>query len=1171
MSLAGVSTGIGRRRHHDTPSKDQSSNPFNTVLDDENTEDEWWEEECTTATHYQRMELTKPMVPVGLGLTTRPMVRSNTYKRLDKRYSVQKPVREKSKGRQKKQNARAGIKVITDFQRHQPSASLVQLDSARQVGCFVDLAALQALGGEQGQPYSSLWKSRKTQQLPPKLPTTSGHNTSQPSGGGWDMKSDGSTSIDHSAGKRIHYIPPPLKLCEDLSPNDRPIVIGISIPSASLAEHNTSPQTALSATSKTSRSYSQGADTPTIIVTPAQESSTWSPLSLRYIQGGSTEILRSTQSHSSSHAPPMPEMPTSFLEEERQRVAAQKSYFSPDSDDLTNWDDEEEVRNQAKSRVVSSCTVFEEDDSPIISRKDYVVSTFMKSKVSRHASISTVATRRQSRGWWNYITTPFLTRSNTAATGDIENIQTPALPSLAIAVAKVREERAWDKQFSPLTPETTTTMASDAWWDADVKTRKSMAQSPIIQETRHKVQTSTGTLPVSFMSTLSPGASNVASQHATPQITEYIDISSQSSTNRRDSNDMASMTWTRSLQSNNPFIQPQLSDLSSSSSSVLPRSSIRQHSLTVRSVPLAPIAQTARPATTPPPPYSPPPRRVRYKAVFPPEHGILPQQPLSPGPLSPGLQEAMSSHGDIPLSTVPLTLPRRPINLNSGYPQLPVRRDVRQLATEYFEAPPKKSNKAEAKRQRYEKEDAMARRAGGWWRGRGCIPERGCYGRSGAEGRKRRRWYLALVAGFVLIIILIIVLATTLHRTPNTAIQSTQWLNLTGFPPVFLGLSTIAAPDNIVSNTGCVFPATQWSCGLPKELQASVTPNQPNQPNFFLYIQWDNSSSANSTFANITGNSNLVTRRFLSNAVSVRRFVRHLLLKPREIVTFVSSPIPPSYSEAVFMGNTTDGIVASNKAGEPTPFYISFLTGANSTLKKRGIHRRDFSTNVTDLFPNITSAIPAPSMNSDGTAAPANLFPFPKQQPIRLYDRGLSTEHYGFYTYFDRSIFLASLALLNNSNAIGGEVTSDTDGSTTESEAAFRCTWSQTRFLVQMWTRRSTTARLLNATHHSTNTATGMTDLSQPGSFPYPITITTDRHGGEPSKKMIYCYALNSQRGIVSGSGQLSVENRGFGGTAINPAPSFFSNSSNPNLGGFDGGTGGCSCQWTNFQNVVSA
>ncbi len=55
--------------------------------------------------------------------------------------------------------------------------------------------------------------------------------------------------------------------------------------------------------------------------------------------------------------------------------------------------------------------------------------------------------------------------------------------------------------------------------------------------------------------------------------------------------------------------------------------------------------------------------------------------------------------------------------------------------------------KAERRRRRHEKEDAVARKVGGFWRGRGCIPASGCYGRPGREGRKRRRICLGVIGG----------------------------------------------------------------------------------------------------------------------------------------------------------------------------------------------------------------------------------------------------------------------------------------------------------------------------------------------------------------------------------------------------------------------------------------
>ncbi|TVY62303.1 hypothetical protein LSUE1_G010225 [Lachnellula suecica] len=1180
----------------DAPSTQHSHNPFDTVFDGEDSEDEWWDEESTLSTPvkaaYPDRSSQWPMPPQnsGGGESSRPVNRSSTRK-LDKRYSVQKPTRDKSKGRQKKQNAKAGIKLVTTFSRHQPASPPVQLQPSKtlpHMGYFVDLAALKALNGDSTSPKKS-WrsKSKRTKGLgsmraPDTMPSMSTNNNGA---------LDSSTLADPRQRKQSTLMPSPLDLSDDLSPNDRPIVIGLSIPSSDVSQHSLSPQTASSETSKIIRSYDRGhqtPETPTIIITPAQESMGWSPLSGRPRAASSvySQAVYGEDTYTVEHAPPVPKVPASVLRDEQQRVAAQRSYFSPDSDSGISWEDEEYSSDHSKSRVLSTCTVFEEDESPIIVRTAGAVS--VSGGHNAHASISTVGTRRRSKGWWNYIlNTPFLTRSNTFASRGLEDEHPPALPNLAIAAAKAqdaeRDGRSWEKQFSPLTPETSNTIQSDEWWNADAKdTKLNLAgDSPVLQETRHKVQKSTETLPIVLSSVAGFGTVSTVSSIASddsPRLdsTRALD----DSTNERSVPVLSDAPNSRAIRNNNPFVQ--LDDLNDSANTTQSTTEpvIQQAQIAVLQRAQLPVHRSHSPsATPPPPPYSPAPsRNPRYRAIFPPGHGLNIQQPVSPGPISPGMQQAMASPGAIQMSTVPLTpAGRGPINLNSSYPaELPPRHNPMVFATEdlpeHLQTTSKKAKKAEAKRQRHEKEDAIARKAGGWWRGRGCIPKRGCYGRSGPEGRKKRRWLLGLILGFLAMLILIVTLATTLSRKPNTVIEPSQWVNLTGFPPMFTGLSTVIDPTNTVANSGCVFPATQWSCSLPKELQASVAPNPANQPNFLLYIQWDNSSSANDTFKNVTGNPNLGTRAVGGNAVSAGQFVKNLLLKARQIVTFVPSPAPPSWANEFFLGNTTDNIVSTNKAGEPTPFFISFLTASNSTkASKRSLVERQTPDNSSDSFPNISAIIPAPSLNSDGTAAPANLLPLPTQQPIRLYDRGLPTEHYGFYSYFDRSIFLKSLDLLNSSNLANGAVPDDQNGGATESEASFRCTWTQTRFLVQMWTRMNTTARLLNSTDTHIASKDPAHDFSQPGSFPYPITITTDRHGGDAATKMIYCYDMDDREGIVKGSGKIQEENRGFGGTLINPAALLFdaSNPSDPNLGGFDGGTGGCGCQWENWQGVV--
>ena len=213
--------------------------------------------------------------------------------------------------------------------------------------------------------------------------------------------------------------------------------------------------------------------------------------------------------------------------------------------------------------------------------------------------------------------------------------------------------------------------------------------------------------------------------------------------------------------------------------------------------------------------------------------------------------------------------------------------------------------------------------------------------------------------------------------------------------------------------------------------------------------------------------------------------------------------------------------------------------------------------------------------------------PLPVSQPLRIYNRGQPTEHYGFYTYFDRSIFLKSKALVNSSSTNSESVVDDENGGSEKSGAIVRCTWAQTRFLVQIWTNQGNSSPLLsspNATQSTTTAQSSSTagnssnptkssanDFNRPGSFPYPVTVTLDRHGGDITKKMIYCYGMDDNDHLVATEKKLQLETRDFGGTLVNPALGPFGHvnvtTAEGGPGGIDGGTGGCACQWKNFQS----
>ena len=522
-------------------------------------------------------------------------------------------------------------------------------------------------------------------------------------------------------------------------------------------------------------------------------------------------------------------------------------------------------------------------------------------------------------------------------------------------------------------------------------------------------------------------------------------------------------------------------------------------------------------------------------------------------PMTPGFQRAAGGPGAIPLSEVNAPAPAYAQHTRDV--PLPQRYDYHSN----FVPPEPMANPmnpagiigpAEAQRRRLEREDAIGRKVGGFWRGRGPFSNKGCFGRPGREGRNRRRWYLLIGAFFLIIVIVAIALATTLTRKSDSTPVQSRWANLTGYPPMPTGIATIAGAEQQFEKTSCTTTPNLWSCALPKgDLQTTNRPYSAHEPSFRVEILFRNGTYANSTTTAGSNSTNLHRRD-----------------------NQTPSPSPPSTADQIFLGNTTDDI-SEPFNGEETPFYMTFMSSAHVPMGS--IFKRSNSS----IDANSTSIIiPPPAENSDGTVPAAVMYPLPSSQPVRLYNRGKSTEHYGFYTYFDKSIFLSSESTLGHTPNEGQA--EDRDGGSTQENAHARCTWSQTRFLVQIWTQpsklnysllppagnrngTSTSSGATAITTSSTATSSSSaTDYTQPGSFPYPVTITEDRHGGDPDKKSLYCYGVvdAGQHYNISNS-KLQLESRDSGGgKLVNPAP-------NPPsaYGGIDGGSGGCSCQWTNW------
>ncbi len=969
-----------------------TTNPFRKASTDLARREDWedWEDDNSEADVYTGDLLVDLSDIAQKPLRSAPINPQSAQHR----FSVQRPIRVKSKGRQKAQNAKAGIKLVTDMSKFRRSASQQQqLRSANRSahdetkGKFVDTTALLAL---EGQPTSASIGSFS-----------------------WLKRKPGNARKEKLSKKAAN------DTSSDLSPAARPIVIGISVPSADLSSHQVSPQTAVLEVS------------PEVGGHPLrqQQRSVWSPDTEESESPYSRRVPSSTYSQpgvfggsvNATDTPPVPVLPATL--KFRQSMGA------------TAVDDDDDID--------TPCTLFEEDDSPQAIRKSYQ---------PRALTVSPGSASSRAHGWWDHVTTPF-TQSNPFR----QQVQETGSSSSA---------------------------APQDWW------------------------------------------SGRGEKNAKPSRSSGLTITTP-----------AMIEQQRTAQS------------SASSHTITPSKRAETHSEKANI-----LRQENEAPSEEPPPYSPPKAtpQIKYQAILPPSHTSNLQAIPSPGIVSPGLSRTMTSQGAIKLTDIPLT-PSGPRAVpHAVLPDRPVGSYV--IGGHFLEAPGR-TYRSERQRRRHEKEEAVARKVGGFWRGRGCVSADGCFGRSGREGRQRRRVYLGMIGGILGVIILVVILVVILTRkgSAEQTPESSIWLNLTDFPPIPTGILTVAGPDNVEAVSGCLANNTEtsWTCSLPKEEHASVAPYLPNQPEFIFQIQYDNDTRA---LWNVSEAQKLKPRDYGDSEIELDR--RSIITAPG----ISPDPEPPSVEEISFLGNTTDAIRSDEKAGEPTPFYISILSTVDKPAGPNTLSRRQGFNNAIggskgngSADQGISDILPSPVLEPDGTGAPARLFPLANQQPLRLFDRGLQTEHYGFYTYFDKRTYLTDK---------DDAVSADKNGGARLSEARYVMTFTETRFLVKMWTRRVNTTQLLgNGTTPGTE---GTSIFSEPGTMPYPMTIVEDMHGGDPTKKMTFYYGVDNDQQINTTEARLFDVDKGFGGTLVNTM-----SKADLKLGGVDGGTGGCKCEWQNFREIL--
>ena len=974
--------------------------------------------------------------------------------------------------------------------------------------------------------------------------------------------------------KRIRGLrPSPLDLTQDVSPSDRAITIDIAVPSASLSQStapasgpSTAPRSQSPRPTRRSQHYGQQVFTPTIVLTPAKEDFDLS-LSLDDLQNANgyrpassvysryTNCMPKPSVHDST--PPVPPFPL-FTEDQ-----------CGHRDDLVQQ--QPAHRAGVRANTLSICTVFEEDDAP--------------SRQSRRLTAQAhLPTPRRSRGWWNVITSPF-----SATSAAISGTHFWRSPSGHGPPSDTDEKRAILDDASEMgytdsrTGLVFTTHATD---DEELRS----AILPDTRTIRPRVPKRSDTAP-GALDTSADGVVNIYRIPSQGLAAPYYEIG-------RSFPSLVSESLSRNVDGlegwspSDSVFRPEGVDANGVAGLGLdehnhkPRELKHEHETAVcddkagevqgvhregsfaherisRSPPTAtkrvlfstPSEDELREANPPRPANDRSNTAATFESVF---------SPLTATPIVEeahvatfvGPQSANGELREVELTPVrsltpPFAMPRpetakapgeRMRNSHTRSPPIQLARlssassssrglgisDGGENEKAFFPAPKHLRQQPRLGTDRF---------------GQLII-------RTAEDERpvmpwcRRFLWPLATASASLVVLLIVLLVMLIPQKSDDMPVQS-QWLNLTGFPPLPTGVSTmVSSPAKEVAS--CVSLPSLWGC--------AVDSGEPIAPNFRFELRFRNGT--------LPRNETTIANCSSSGAAQAGALVR----RSGSGSIFVANPSPPSKSDQSFIGQTTDNTTVPFE-GVETPFYLSVLDPAPleiSALRKRQSPVYPYPTTAdgsgqdSNASASAPVSVPRPAMRGNGEPALAESYPFVQAQPLRLFNRGRDDEHYGLYSYFDRSIYVA-----NTSSASRVPLENATEV----------CTWAQTRFHVQIWTRKPVAASRpllpspgLAAANSSAN------DLDGAGSFPYAVTVTLDRHGGDARAKGLYCYGLDGQKHVVQSSGRWMSEDRGFGGRLIDPAavPRVGNGSSQSvtkrdGNGGVDGGTGGCSCAWQNW------
>ncbi|KAI7296911.1 hypothetical protein KC352_g31 [Hortaea werneckii] len=130
---------------------------------------------------------------------------------------------------------------------------------------------------------------------------------------------------------------------------------------------------------------------------------------------------------------------------------------------------------------------------------------------------------------------------------------------------------------------------------------------------------------------------------------------------------------------------------------------------------------------------------------------------------------------------------------------------------------------------------------------------------------KRFFWSLAFAVTLLLLLLLVLLVAfVPPERHDKNAVQA-EWLNLTGFPALPRGVSTVMQPRISREESHCVSPEKLWSCDVPagSESASSI-------PNFRFEIVFRNGTVSGNETQMISVLLSMATRRRFTSRLSIR-------------------------------------------------------------------------------------------------------------------------------------------------------------------------------------------------------------------------------------------------------------------------------------------------------------